>query len=135
MFYYVSCYFKCMLVFFFLMIRRPPRSTRTDTLFPYTTLFRSSINLFSGRVANVEEVGRSAAMVKVKSDLSLLSVDMPRNVYQASCLNTLFDPICKLNINLFRINAEVTGTSTRRTIAWTNTKPADYFAQIGRAHV
>src|SRR3546814_16317694 len=30
-----------MLLFFFLMIRRPPRSTRTDTLFPYTTLFRS----------------------------------------------------------------------------------------------
>src|SRR3546814_16784505 len=28
-------------VFFCLMIRRPPRSTRTDTLFPYTTLFRS----------------------------------------------------------------------------------------------
>src|SRR3546814_18712888 len=28
--------------FFFLMILRPPRSTRTDTLFPYTTLFRSS---------------------------------------------------------------------------------------------
>src|SRR3546814_13462840 len=27
--------------FFFLSIRRPPRSTRTDTLFPYTTLFRS----------------------------------------------------------------------------------------------
>src|SRR3546814_17557703 len=25
----------------FLMLRRPPRSTRTDTLFPYTTLFRS----------------------------------------------------------------------------------------------
>src|SRR3546814_11825847 len=32
----------CMgLCLFFLMIRRPPRSTRTDTLFPYTTLFRS----------------------------------------------------------------------------------------------
>src|SRR3546814_10810375 len=30
-----------MCCFFFLMIRRPPRSTRTDTLFPYTTLFRS----------------------------------------------------------------------------------------------
>src|SRR3546814_9925919 len=29
--------------FFFLMIRRPPRSTRTDTLFPYTTLFRSAL--------------------------------------------------------------------------------------------
>src|SRR3546814_4087506 len=32
----LSCY-----IFFVLMIRRPPRSTRTDTLFPYTTLFRS----------------------------------------------------------------------------------------------
>src|SRR3546814_14925713 len=33
--------FICTICFFFLMIRRPPRSTRTDTLFPYTTLFRS----------------------------------------------------------------------------------------------
>src|SRR3546814_15928844 len=32
-----------LIVFFFLMIRRPPRSTRTDTLFPYTTLFRSHL--------------------------------------------------------------------------------------------
>src|SRR3546814_10204621 len=31
----------CCLLFFVLMIRRPPRSTRTDTLFPYTTLCRS----------------------------------------------------------------------------------------------
>src|SRR3546814_8886239 len=35
----MSCIFCCWV--FFLMIRRPPRSTRTDTLFPYTTLFRS----------------------------------------------------------------------------------------------
>src|SRR3546814_8053129 len=34
---YLFCRF-----FFFLMLRRPPRSTRTDTLFPYTTLFRSA---------------------------------------------------------------------------------------------
>src|SRR3546814_6695908 len=34
----VSSYF-----FFCCMIRRPPRSTRTDTLFPYTTLFRSHV--------------------------------------------------------------------------------------------
>src|SRR3546814_15256875 len=32
---------NCVVFVFFLMIRRPPRSTRTDTLFPYTTLFRS----------------------------------------------------------------------------------------------
>src|SRR3546814_12342535 len=32
------------LCYVFLMIRRPPRSTRTDTLFPYTTLFRSMLS-------------------------------------------------------------------------------------------
>src|SRR3546814_12232403 len=35
------CVLLFVLFFFFLMIRRPPRSTLTDTLFPYTTLFRS----------------------------------------------------------------------------------------------
>src|SRR3546814_8139670 len=36
------------MLLFFLMIRRPPRSTRTDTLFPYTTLFRSQAALAIG---------------------------------------------------------------------------------------
>src|SRR3546814_11170679 len=36
--------FICLHFIFFLMIRRPPRSTRTDTLFPYTTLFRSPVS-------------------------------------------------------------------------------------------
>src|SRR3546814_11455686 len=35
----MSCVSFCIL-----LIRRPPRSTRTDTLFPYTTLFRSPVN-------------------------------------------------------------------------------------------
>src|SRR3546814_10623916 len=35
---------------FFLMLRRPPRSTRTDTLFPYTTLFRSVLVAISGGI-------------------------------------------------------------------------------------
>src|SRR3546814_20039305 len=38
----VSPLFVSLSIFFFVMIRRPPRSTRTDTLFPYTTLFRSN---------------------------------------------------------------------------------------------
>src|SRR3546814_1758835 len=37
----MSCLCTFFWLVFFLMIRRPPRSTRTDTLFPYTTLFRS----------------------------------------------------------------------------------------------
>src|SRR3546814_15447377 len=43
---------------FFLMIRRPPRSTRTDTLFPYTTLFRSILeNIIPSSTGAAKAVG------------------------------------------------------------------------------
>src|SRR3546814_15817677 len=48
-------------VIFFLMIRRPPRSTRTDTLFPYTTLFRSTRVLDAELVA-VRQPSRHAVV-------------------------------------------------------------------------
>src|SRR3546814_6331121 len=41
--FYLFSVVPILLFVFFLMIRRPPRSTRTDTLFPYTTLFRSTV--------------------------------------------------------------------------------------------
>src|SRR3546814_4950357 len=63
--------------FFFLMIRRPPRSTRTDTLFPYTTLFRSAgfvgggarRGLVAGE-AQLDDVGRDARLTggRVRAD-------------------------------------------------------------------
>src|SRR3546814_20269284 len=62
------CYHVCLYVvlldshsfvrFCFLMIRRPPRSTRTDTLFPYTTLFRSLQRRHAG--GGLEHVGEPA---------------------------------------------------------------------------
>src|SRR3546814_9203511 len=39
------------------MIRRPPRSTRTDTLFPYTTLFRSLFEAANGGTLFLDEIG------------------------------------------------------------------------------
>src|SRR3546814_11238957 len=50
------------LVFFFLMIRRPPRSTRTDTLLPYPTLFRSQFR------AQVAPLGQQS-MFRLRPDL------------------------------------------------------------------
>src|SRR3546814_15296492 len=64
--------------FFFLMIRRPPRSTRTDTLFPYTTLFRSQ----ASTIAEERTVkNQSAGAMRVtrpirKSDADLFSADI-----------------------------------------------------------
>src|SRR3546814_10981382 len=48
--------FSC---FFFFMLRRPPRSTRTDTLFPCTTLFRSVLSPAMGGVIIGHEMGRA----------------------------------------------------------------------------
>src|SRR3546814_5200247 len=50
---------SCYLCLFFLMIRRPPRSTRTDTLFPYTTLFRSRGNPVKVRESQLHRDKRS----------------------------------------------------------------------------
>src|SRR3546814_19455726 len=51
-FSYLFIYCLMLIFLFFLMIRRPPRSTRTDTLFPYTTLFRSYGNDVSEMTSN-----------------------------------------------------------------------------------
>src|SRR3546814_12740169 len=55
------------------MIRRPPRSTRTDTLFPYTTLFRSAFGVVEGLhivPGQVEEDAPIAPLDRLRYDLS-----------------------------------------------------------------
>src|SRR3546814_15679223 len=51
-----------MCLFFFLMIRRPPRSTRTDTLFPYMTLFRSAFDGVPEHLAQARGIGPHARL-------------------------------------------------------------------------
>src|SRR3546814_17543470 len=69
-FSHFSCFcfrvtFLYMLIFF-LMIRRTPRSTRTDTLFPYTTLFRSRAAL-----AYIQVLGNEQMLASAQADLGL----------------------------------------------------------------
>src|SRR3546814_14696414 len=59
--------------FFFLMIRPPPRSTRTDPLFPYTTLFRSEKDVSEEkkramRAAGIYNVGTTGTIEQDDSD-------------------------------------------------------------------
>src|SRR3546814_11286040 len=57
------------------MIRRPPRSTRTDTLFPYTTLFRSSDLVQGAEVATLEPLAVAGHEVLRDRDLAELVGD------------------------------------------------------------
>src|SRR3546814_9025820 len=55
-------------VVFFLMIRRPPRSTRTDTLFPYTTLFRSFKSFRWPGLMSLSPTTRSPRLLRSRTD-------------------------------------------------------------------
>ncbi len=77
-----------------------------------------SVLLFKGRLGVVEEIGRTSAKLTVNSDLTLLDIDMPRNVYQPTCLHTLYDSGCTLVKNAFGTNGTVGSGSTASVINW-----------------
>src|SRR3546814_18064531 len=57
------------------MIRRPPRSTRTDTLFPYTTLFRSLYDSVSSRPLLYAFLGVGKAIILEDPSIECYAVD------------------------------------------------------------
>src|SRR3546814_19648726 len=87
---YVTNYVKINVIgmsclFFFLMIRRPPRSTRTDTLFPYTTLFRSFMRHITADhavechgICNVARRSRAVAIAMLPRNHSLSALESTR---------------------------------------------------------
>lgn len=78
------------------------------------------ITLFIGRVGPIDPGGGTKASMKVKSELVLLTTKMPRNTFQTSCKNTLFDGGCTLVKNSFAVVGAVEAGSTRQVINWTD---------------
>ena len=54
------------------------------------------VTMFHGRVATVDNVGRTQAQITVASDLVVLDYDMPRNLFSPGCVHTLYDSGCSL---------------------------------------
>src|SRR3546814_19408398 len=71
------------------MIRRPPRSTRTDTLFPYTTLFRSidSIHAIRGEADGLNE--RVAAITESVQEQTAATAEISNNIQAAAAKSEL----------------------------------------------
>jgi uncharacterized phage protein (TIGR02218 family) len=86
-----------------------------------------TVIMFAGRVSEVSP-SRNQILAKVKSDLELLDVMMPRNVYQPYCVHTLFDAGCTLLKASFSVAGIVTaGSGAASILASALTQATGYF--------
>ncbi|MDE2473140.1 MAG: phage BR0599 family protein [Bradyrhizobium sp.] len=74
-----------------------------------------TVIIFTGRVAAVD-IGRTAASFTLNSHLELLDLPMPRNLYQAPCIHTLFDVGCTLNAASFAVSTTISSVGSASTI-------------------
>ncbi|WP_336932389.1 DUF2163 domain-containing protein [Acinetobacter bereziniae] len=84
--------------------------------------------LFEGRIIE-PEFDRNVIHFNVASDLDDLSVQMPRNLYQPSCSNTLFDGACGLNRLNYVVESTIQSGSTSSRIICNITQPQGWFTQ------
>lgn len=98
-----------------------------DPKYPFDTS-AGTIKLFDGLIVE-PDFTRNQLQFSVKSDLDVLSVQMPRDLYQPSCKNTLFDMRCGLIREEHAVFATVEDDSTLSRIVCTIAKPQGYFTQ------
>lgn len=84
---------------------------------------------FSGKVTSVNEVKGESAQVTVSSWLMLLDTMMPSDLYQASCLHTVYDSGCGLNPTSFAATGAVTSTGTNTSFNVGLTMVSNDYAQ------
>lgn len=88
--------------------------------------------LFSGFVSTLSAVGRMSATMNVKSDLILLNIDMPRDLWEANCKNTWGDPICGVNQAAWAVLGTVGSSPTRNYLPWASSS-SEY--ALGKIHI
>lgn len=96
-------------------------STSTDTS-------AGTIKLFEGRIIE-PEFDRNTIQASVASDLDELNVQMPRNLYQPSCSNTLFDHACGLNRENYALETTIAAGSSASRILCDINQPQGWFTQ------
>jgi len=77
-----------------------------------------AVILFRGRIGTIDKIGRTEAEITVNSDLVLLDLDMPRNLYTPNCLHVLYDSGCGLDKEAFGADGTVGAGSGRTVINW-----------------
>jgi uncharacterized phage protein (TIGR02218 family) len=95
----------------------------------YGNTAAGTVIMFVGRVAEID-AGRSLATFSVNSHLELLNLNMPRNLYQAGCVNSLFDASCTLNAASFAVAGTVSSAAGNQVTA-TGSVGADSYFDLG----
>ncbi len=84
---------------------------------------------FLGILGDVEELGRTSATLTAKSYVEQLSLaQLPRNILQSPCRNTLFDSACSLSASAFAVNSSVAANSTALVINCPLSQASGYFS-------
>jgi hypothetical protein len=89
----------------------------------HNTPWLGGFTIFEGRVSSIDMVGRQSATVKVKSELVLLNVNSPRELYDPNCRNTWGDANCGVIQSAYAVIGAVDAhppspLSTRTTLYW-----------------
>ena len=74
------------------------------------------VTMFKGRVATIDNVGRTSAQLTVASDLVVLDYDMPHNLYAPTCDHTLYDSGCGVVRGTYSVSGTVGAASTASLI-------------------
>lgn len=98
----------------------------------WDTPWIAGCSMFAGRVSSLDSVGRQSATINVKSDLVLLNVQAPRDLWQPQCKHTWGDPGCGLLQADFVTQTIVGADSTRSIIKWAGV--TDDFV-MGKVHI
>lgn len=88
-----------------------------------------TVQLFQGNTAPAE-VLRQGLHLTVKSDLDRLNISLPPNVYQSTCMNSLYDANCTVKAATYLVNATSSGMNASGEIL-TNLTQADNYFQMG----
>jgi uncharacterized phage protein (TIGR02218 family) len=83
--------------------------------------------MFSGRVSEVPMLSRYACELKVASDLELLAVPFPRNLYQPGCTNSLYDSGCGVARATYTSSLTAASGSTVNQLNFTSAQATGYF--------
>lgn len=82
----------------------------------YGDVSAGTVLLFNGLVGEIDPAGRSSLTFTINSYTDVLNISMPRNKYQAPCVNTLYDDACSLNRASFAVNSAVASGSSVTSI-------------------